>query len=90
MKSSEINRKNMVAFGIDLHPTDEKSPFTVKNLSVLFIITTGLISSSLYTFYEAESFEEYVDSAYIISIVFVLILLCVNFILITLKVNIFL
>lgn len=90
MESFKIVRNNMAVVGIDLNLSSQNSPFTVKNLAVLSIIMIGVISSILYTFCEADSFEVYVDSTYGTLTLLACGLIFTNFILVTVKVNMFL
>lgn len=90
MKSFEFIRRNMAAVGIDSHLSNQKSPFTIKNVAVLSIISNGLVSSILYTFCEADSFEVYVDSTYGTIVLLASGLIFLNFVLVTGKVNVFL
>lgn len=90
MKSFEIIRKNMAAVGIDVHQSEQKFPFTAKNVAALSIMTIGMSSSILYTIFVAESFEMYVDTTYATSALFACGFVFTNVILNTLKINLFL
>lgn len=90
MKSFKIIRENMAAAGIDSHLSNQKCPFNVKNVTILSAMMVGEITTIVYVFCEADSFDLYVDAAYIISTIFACGSIFVNFILVTTKVNIFL
>lgn len=87
MRSFEIIRENMAATGIDLHPSNQKCQFNIKNLTVLSIMMVGVITTIVYAFCEAHSFEMYVDSAYTISTPFACGVVFTNFTAVTLEVN---
>lgn len=90
MESFEIVRRNMAAVGIDLHLSNQKCPFTIRSVAFLSIIAIGVISSVLYTFCKADSFEVYVDSTYGTFTLLACGLIFTNLILVTVKLNVFL
>lgn len=64
MKSFEIIRKNMAFIGINLQSSKHEYPFNVTNAAIVSIITIAVTTNFLYIFYEADSFELYVDVSY--------------------------
>lgn len=87
MNSFEIIRENLAAAGIDLHSSKQISPFTFKNVVVLSIIGNGVISSTLYIYCEADSFEQYVNSTCEASTLLACGLVFTNLIWVTMKVD---
>lgn len=61
MKFFERIQNDFESIGISVH----RSPFNLRNLLVLFVFYTGIISNWAYFFVIAKTFQEYVKSVFV-------------------------
>lgn len=71
MKSIDSIKTCFANLGFDSPQSSRKDLLKPKNISCLLLIGTDIILTSVYIYYEATDFEEYVDAIYILwSLVF--------------------
>lgn len=66
MKSIDTIKTCFATMGYDSLQSSRKDLFKPKNMSCLSLIGIDIILTSIYIYYEANDFEEYVDAIYIL------------------------
>lgn len=71
MRAFECVENYFRIIGIDLQQSQQKYPFNVKIVLILFIFVCGIISNVVFLFSETQTFQEFNGSLYEISSAFV-------------------
>ena len=67
MKTFDSIKNCFTVLGFDSHQSTRKDLLKFKNIISLLLIFIDMILTSVYVYYEASNFEEYVDSIYLLS-----------------------
>lgn len=71
MRAFECCESYFRIIGMDLHQSQQKSPFNVKIVLILFIFVCGIFSNVVFLFSETKTFQEFNGSLYELSSAFV-------------------
>lgn len=71
MRAFECCENYFRIIGMDLHQSQQKSPFNVKIVLILFIFVCGIFSNVVFLFSETKTFQEFNGSLYELSSAFV-------------------